>query len=183
MGPLWDYNLAFGNAEYCSGWNTSGWQHDGLCFDLSGVPFWFERLLEDTTYQKKLKCRWNYLRQSVLRDEEILNFIDSISDYLDHAQKRNFERWDILGTDITPNYFVGESYEEEILFLKNWISERLAWMDKKIPLCNSNQNVTMFNKKLAVTVDILGRAARKNDHQSLFYIYYPGNVYKEVITH
>ena len=21
-GPLWDYNLAFGNAEYCSGWNT-----------------------------------------------------------------------------------------------------------------------------------------------------------------
>ena len=36
-GPLWDYNLAFGNAEYCSGWNTSGWQQDGLCFDLVGV--------------------------------------------------------------------------------------------------------------------------------------------------
>ena len=118
MGPLWDYNLAFGNAEYCSGWNTSGWQQDGLCFDLAAVPFWFERLLEDTTYQNKLKCRWHYLRQSIFQEEEILNFIDSMSDYLDYAQKRNFERWDILGTDVTPNYFVGESYDEEIVFLK-----------------------------------------------------------------
>src|SRR4030042_102264 len=26
MGPLWDFNLAFGNADYYNGWDTSGWQ-------------------------------------------------------------------------------------------------------------------------------------------------------------
>ena len=56
-------------------------------------------------------------------------------------------------------------------------------MDENIPSCRSDQKITAFNKKLAVTVDVLGRATRKNKHQSLFYIYYPGNVYKEVITH
>ena len=183
MGPLWDYNLAFGNAEYCSGWNTSGWQQDGSCFDLAGVPFWFERLLEDTTYQNTLKCRWYYLRQSVLKQEKLLNFIDSISYHLDDAMKRNFERWDILGTNVTPNYFVGKNYDEEIFFLKNWIIERLTWMDENIPPCNSERTITTFNKKLAVTVDVLGRASRKNKHHSLLYIYYPGNVYKQVITH
>ena len=25
MGPIWDFNLAFGNADYCDGANTQGW--------------------------------------------------------------------------------------------------------------------------------------------------------------
>ena len=34
MGPFWDYNLAYGNANYCDGWETDGWQQDGDCPDL-----------------------------------------------------------------------------------------------------------------------------------------------------
>ena len=25
MGPIWDFNIAFGNANYCGGELTSGW--------------------------------------------------------------------------------------------------------------------------------------------------------------
>ena len=25
MGPIWDFNLAFANSDYCNGWTTSGW--------------------------------------------------------------------------------------------------------------------------------------------------------------
>ena len=28
MGPIWDYNLSFGNADYYDGWNPEGWQMD-----------------------------------------------------------------------------------------------------------------------------------------------------------
>jgi len=28
IGPIWDFNLAFGNADYCQGSNTSGWAWD-----------------------------------------------------------------------------------------------------------------------------------------------------------
>ena len=27
MGPIWDFNLAFGNVNYCNGASTEGWTH------------------------------------------------------------------------------------------------------------------------------------------------------------
>ena len=180
MGPLWDYNLAFGNAFYCDGWNVIGWQQDGACFDLAEVPFWFERLLQDTLYQNSLKCRWQHLRERSLHQDSIFNFIDSIALYLDDAQQRNFQRWDILGSYIWPNYYIGNTYQDEIYFLKSWISERLIWMDDNIPSCNSSEYIT-FNPQLAYIIDVLGRKTKEVKNAPLFYIYYPGKVEKRII--
>ena len=180
MGPLWDYNLAFGNAYYCDGWNVNGWQQDGGCFDLADVPFWFERLLEDAEYQNTLKCRWEYLRETSFHQDAIFNFIDSMALYLDDAQQRNFQRWDILGNYVWPNYYVGNTYQDEIYFLKGWISDRLIWMDDNIPSCDSNGYIT-FNPKLAVIYDILGRETKEIKNVPLFYMYYPGRVKKRII--
>jgi hypothetical protein len=130
MGPFWDYNLAFGNADYCSGGITSGWEVDGGCGGDN--PFWFERLLEDTTYQNRLKCRWEYLRDRSFSQDSVFNFIDSIALYLSDAKERNFHKWDILGAYVWPNSYVGNSYSGEIQFLKNWISARLIWIDNNI---------------------------------------------------
>ncbi len=127
MGPFWDFNLAFGNADYCSGGITSGWEVDGGCGGDN--PFWFERLLEDTTYQNKLKCRWEYLRDRSFHQDSLFNFIDSIAIYLDDAQQRNFQQWDILGNYVWPNYYVGLNYQNEIDYLKTWITDRIDWMD------------------------------------------------------
>ena len=44
----------------------------------------------------------------------------------------NFGKWLILGKYIWPNNFIGNRYSEEIDYLKNWIEERLSWMDKEI---------------------------------------------------
>ena len=41
MGPIWDYNLAFGNADYYGGWDPTGWQMDiELGEDYFKIPFW-----------------------------------------------------------------------------------------------------------------------------------------------
>ena len=48
------------------------------------------------------------------------------------AAERNFVTWDILGTDVHPNNFVGDAYDDEINYLKDWISDRLSWMDEAI---------------------------------------------------
>ena len=130
MGPFWDYNLAFGNANYCSGGITSGWEVNGGCGYNN--PFWFERLLEDTIYQNKLKCRWEYLRSKSFAEDSIFNFIDSLVVYLDDAQSRNFQKWNILGSYVWPNYYVGNTYQDEIIFLKNWIEDRLLWIDSNL---------------------------------------------------
>ena len=130
MGPFWDFNLAFGNADYCSGGITSGWEVNGGCGDNN--PFWFERLLDDTLYQNKLKCRWEYLRERSFHQDSLFNFIDSIALYLDGAQQRNFQQWPTLGTYVWPNYYVGSSYPDELNFFKTWIGDRLVWLDNNI---------------------------------------------------
>ena len=48
------------------------------------------------------------------------------------APERNFNRWNTLGNYIWPNNFVGETYEDEINYLKNWLGERLTWMDENM---------------------------------------------------
>ena len=99
MGPLWDYNLAFGNANFCNG----GLLLDGkLMMVDKGVPgiihSGLKGFLDDTNYVNKLKCRWEYLRDNSFHEDSIFNFIDSIALYIDHASQRNFQKWDILGT-------------------------------------------------------------------------------------
>jgi len=135
MGPFWDFNLAFGNSENCSGGLTSGWEVNGGCGGNN--PFWFERLLEDNNYHKKLKSRWEYLRDRSFHQDSLFNFIDSMALYLNDAQQRNFQQWPILGNYVWPNYYVGDTYQDELNFFKTWISSRLQWIDNNIA-CNYN---------------------------------------------
>jgi hypothetical protein len=58
---------------------------------------------------------------------------DSLEVYLDEAQERNFNKWKILGNYIWPNYFVGNTWQEEMSYLNNWVLNRLSWMDANMP--------------------------------------------------
>lgn len=130
-GPVWDFNLGFGNANYGNAWLTSGWALYNP--DVTAViPFHLKRLRQDPAFTGLVYCRWNGLRTNLLSDEHINVLIDSLTTYLGPAIDRNFERWDILGTYVWPNYFVGDTYEEEIGFLKDFIEGRLNWMDNNI---------------------------------------------------
>jgi hypothetical protein len=50
---------------------------------------------------------------------------------LREPQKRNFEKWPILGRAINPNYFVGFTYDEEVNWMKKFIEARLDWIEKQ----------------------------------------------------
>jgi hypothetical protein len=137
MGPVWDFNLAFGNANYCSGANISGWAYDfnSVCdTDFWLVPFWWQRLLSDRNFKNKLGLRWQELRAGKLQNSVIFAYIDSLSDVLKaEATQRNFTRWPVLGQYVWPNEYVGTSYESEIGWMKNWINSRMLWLDTKMP--------------------------------------------------
>ena len=137
MGPLWDYNFSFGNVDYCV---DSG--PEGLAMDFGKTcpeeywlaPFWWERLLEDSAYTEQLAVRWAELRGGQLSTERVMGHIDSVATLLNQeAQQRNFTRWPILGEWVWPNAYVGQTYQEEVDYMKNWTSERLAWLDETFP--------------------------------------------------
>lgn len=136
MGPVWDFNLAFGNCNYCSGENTSGWMwnFNSICpQDYWVIPFWWDRLREDTNFLLEAQQRWKNLRAGPLSDQAAMTAVDSLVAVLDGGPRsRNFQRWPVLGAWLWPNNFVGNTYQEEVDYLKDWFLERLQWMDTNV---------------------------------------------------
>ncbi|MBN2487377.1 MAG: CotH kinase family protein [Bacteroidales bacterium] len=138
MGPLWDFNLGFGNADYYDGANANGWVADGVgSYDNFQIPFWWQRLREDPFFDAQLKIRWTQLRAKEYSNENIEGFIDSCAALLSSAQQRNFQRFQVLGSYVWPNAYIGNTYSNEINYLKDWIADRFYWMDYEIGLLNS----------------------------------------------
>ena len=135
MGPPWDYDLAWYNADYCDGFLTSGWAYNinYICDGDKNVPFWWERLMEDAQFRENLACRWSSLRQGTLSNLSLKNTIDSMALVVNEAQQRNFRQWPILGVYVWPNPGVlPVTYAGEVQKMRNWIYQRAAWMDNEL---------------------------------------------------
>jgi len=127
-GPVWDFNLAFRNADYCFGDRTVGLIFYILCD--GDFPFWWDTLLKLDSFNDTAKCRWEDLRTGPFHQDSIFAFIDEQAAYLQPAIQRNFQKWNILGDYVWPNPSpLADSYQEEIDLLKDWIRLRLQWMD------------------------------------------------------
>ena len=105
-GPVWDYDLAFRNANYCSGSNVDGWAYrfNTVCpADYWLVPFWWDRLMSDTAFGSNLLCRWKAVRQTTLSLSHLNALIDSVAALTAEARQRHFQRWPVLGQYVWPN--------------------------------------------------------------------------------
>jgi len=148
LGPVWDFNIAWGNVDYCNGSSIEGWAYDfnNVCpGDFWQVHFWWQRLLEDPDYADALADRWKELRLTTLSDQRLVQLVDSLAAVLDQPQQRNYERWPVLGTYVWPNNFVGDSYAEEVDYLKEWMLQRAAWLDDNIGEGTATHTTTSKN--------------------------------------
>tara|TARA_R110000868_G_scaffold208458_1_gene457871 strand:- start:146 stop:1522 length:1377 start_codon:yes stop_codon:yes gene_type:complete len=137
MGPIWDFNLAFGNVDYCEGAATNVWAYkfnERCSGDYWLIPFWWDRLLEDPAFVQKLQDRWVEVRSTSLSNNAILGKISAYETVLNKsgAIERNFQKWDILSTYVWPNNFIGNTYDAEIEYIESWITARTAWLDQAI---------------------------------------------------
>lgn len=135
MGPIWDYNLTYGNADYCDGNSYIGWAYNfnRVCTsDALSIPFWWDKLLQDKTFAKKVKTKYQSLRQTTLKPERLSAYVDSMATLLEEGRARNFQKWPVLGVYVWPNGFVGRTYPDETNYLKDWIRQRLLWLDGAI---------------------------------------------------
>ncbi len=132
-GPVWDFNFGFGNADYYDASLAAGWQSEYLLpDDYWSNPFWWYRLKEDPEYFNLMVDSWQAYRSTILSDTRVDEVIDSLTTLLVDAQQRNFDAFPVLNQYVWANNYVGGSYENEIAYLKNWISERMAWMDLRL---------------------------------------------------
>lgn len=145
-GPVWDFNLAFGNCDYYQAYNSSQWYIEYVS-DYSNIPswenffipFWWKKIFSDHNFKNKFKERWIELRNTVWSNEKINNTIDSLVNLLEESRVRNFQKWPVIGQYIWPNYYIGQTYDDEINYLKNWLNSRIIWMDLQLITAVENE--------------------------------------------
>jgi spore coat protein CotH len=121
MGPIWDFDLAFGNVDYSVCAFADGfWIRDNA---------WYNRLFQDPAFAAKVRERFAYFRSN---QDLILEKMDFYANQLRFAQQQNDARWDLIGRYVWPNFVVFETYEEEVQYLKSWFTERMNWLDRNL---------------------------------------------------
>lgn len=133
MGPAWDYNYGYGVvstdiSDYIG--PVEQWAYDQTFRRV----FWFDRMMQDTSFNHAVRCRWQSLRSSFLHTDSINNFIDTQVDYIEEEVAKSLYKWDQLDRYIYPNLFVSSSYEEEVNFLRDWTIDRMEWMDQELAI-------------------------------------------------
>lgn len=131
MGPIWDFNLSCGGVNIGFGdWpaQPENWVFQEL---PDGVPFWWEKLLTDEYYNSCLKERWSELRQEIISESSFNTIIDDYAALLDEAKDRNFEIFPLEEAVWGNNHF-GLTYAEEVQMLKDFMADRISWMDQAI---------------------------------------------------
>lgn len=153
-GPVWDYNLAYGNCNFCNANNVEAWVYEG-CYTNPTPAFW-KKLTTDPGFMAKVKARYAQLRHTVLSQEHIDAFFDDYAALLDEAKERHYEKyaelfsssqssqqgsgwgwnwgwnWGTTTTNPAASYagYLVSSYEEEIKTVKAWFGKRLAFLDR-----------------------------------------------------
>ena len=122
MYHVWDFDITLGNCDYTNFEKPDGWQ-------MRYVK-WYNQLFHDPEFKKAVVDRWNELYPTL--KTQVPAFIDRQYRLMDGAETANFERWQILGKKVWPNYYYFPTYGEEYDFLQEFYSDRLEWLNGMI---------------------------------------------------
>ncbi|MCB9355582.1 MAG: CotH kinase family protein [Lewinellaceae bacterium] len=139
-GPVWDFNIAMGNANYCGGGSYQGWaiNFNGVCNqDDWIIHFWWRKLWDDPAFRAQLATRWEALRSGPFSDQKVTGVLDSLAGVVAQAQVRNWQRWPVLNEWVWPNVFCCGIYDQHVGYLRNWLLDRMEWMDGAMKTLNA----------------------------------------------
>ena len=121
MGPVWDFDIGFGNINYNGNQEYYGW------WIRNAV--WIKRMFADPEFVALVKARLAYY---ISKTDELLSFINTESQYLHYSVIEDNYKWDTFYNYTWPNYAIVGAYENEVAYLKEWLIHRLEWLDSAI---------------------------------------------------
>ena len=122
-GPVWDFDIAVNNDD------RLGDQVNGLMFNSAHEPkVWIRRLMEDPSFRQKIRSRWNELKTKI---NTLPSSVNMLAKKLAVSQRRNFTKWNILNTKVYREFQIAGSYNAEVAYLKNHLSNHINWLDSK----------------------------------------------------
>ena len=140
-GPIWDYNLSFGNDLFVFGFDRSFYDIWQFEFENTGAKFWKDLFQEDS-FNCYIAKRWLELTaiNQPLNFVTISNLIDEYFNLLAESQERELQRWP--PQDDWPTV---ADQEENIIEMKVWIENRIDWMNNNIGSSDNCEDVSVPN--------------------------------------
>ncbi len=140
-GPIWDYNLSFGNDLFVFGFDRSFYDVWQFEFENTGAKFWKDLFQEDS-FNCYIAKRWLELTaiNQPLNFVTISNLIDEYFNLLAESQERELQRWP--PEDGWPTV---ADQEENIIEMKVWIENRIDWMNNNIGSSENCEDVSVPN--------------------------------------
>tara|TARA_B110000971_G_scaffold157843_1_gene161204 strand:- start:348 stop:1388 length:1041 start_codon:yes stop_codon:yes gene_type:complete len=124
MGPVWDFDLAYGNVNYSNAENAEGfWIKENL---------WYKKMFEDPYFKGLVRERFSYYNDNL---SEILSKIDGYECYIAKSIDRNFALYPGL---LDPNVEVWpvpdrfDNHNDYVINLKSWIEKRMTWLETSL---------------------------------------------------
>lgn len=138
MGPPWDYDISYGNANYCQGsrFDLFAYKFNAICpDDYWLVPFWWDKFMQDPGFLSEVRDMYQKERKDgAFTDANLTKIIDELTKELQVPQTRNFQKWQILGTYVWPQPEpIARTWQDEVNELRTWLSARMKWLDGNMP--------------------------------------------------
>lgn len=124
FGPVWDYDLAFGNADF-----GGADRYDR--FYLCGGQ-WMASWLKYESFRREFFKVWEVAKKTYI--PQMIKDLWADYEYQKHAAEHNFQRWDILGTYVWPNpsdVMAANTYKKQIEQVESYIINHTRWMDEE----------------------------------------------------
>lgn len=133
MGPVWDFDLAFGNLymdnprynDFATVGGTDG--NSYICVN------WFNYLLTDEDFRARARARWDEVKDTLVQTG--IDTIDRYKSIVTNSAEMNFQVWRTLGraNGYQPKLMEEkDTYESQITYLRAFIYARKRWLDDNL---------------------------------------------------
>ncbi len=110
IGPVWDFDQAMDNYNE---------EETGVEYLAFQTKTFYQELVQDKAFVRKLKKRYQEMRESTLSDEHVMMVIDETAAYLRSSQKRDWIRWEEY-------YYIDDPYDPRVYALKDYVQDTVV---------------------------------------------------------
>lgn len=133
MGPVWDFDLAFGNM-YMDNPKYDDWATIGSGDSNSYIGItWFNYLMTDDSFREKARARWDEVKDTMLQTSlDTLNYYKPL---VAPSAEKNFEIWKTLNTanGFQPQSMQNENtYVSQLQYITRFLYSRQKWIDENL---------------------------------------------------
>lgn len=126
MGPLWDYDLGWGN--YVFNFDITPYINNPEGFWIKDEADWIDRMFDDPEFVALVKEKWSRMYAD---KELIIAKIHELAARQRASAYMNDIRWRRLTTAGDYSLIVRD-YDHEVQKFVEWVTRRLDWMDSAI---------------------------------------------------